>query len=160
MTDSVQSNPPPALTRAQTLLLDFLSDHDACCPSCGYNVRALTRPVCPECRQQLTLTVGVVNLRLGWLLVALAPGFFSGIAACFVLIPLGGQLLFNNYVDPLLAGLDLFGWSSGFFAILLAWKRHRFLALSRGRQVCLAAAIWFVHVAAFVIFLTLAIRGW
>lgn len=150
----------PSPTSDQRLLLEFLRDHDANCPCCGYNVRALTRPACPECRQQLTLTVGVVNLRLRWLFVALAPGFFSGIAACFVLIPVGGQLLFNHYVDPLLAGLDLFGWSSGLFAIALAWKRHRFLALSFGRQRGMAILIWFIHIAAFMTFLTLAIRGW
>jgi len=72
-----------ALSREQELLLEFLRDHDAACPVCSYNVRALTRPVCPECKQELMLAVGVKRLRLGWLLVAVAPGFFSGIAAVF-----------------------------------------------------------------------------
>src|SRR5262245_57318983 len=74
-------------SRAQELLLDFLRDNDAACPVCGYNLKALTRPVCPECRHELTLTVGATQLRLRWLFIALAPGFFSGIAACFVCIP-------------------------------------------------------------------------
>ncbi len=74
-------------SRRQEMLLECLRDHDAACPVCGYNVRSLTRPICPECRQELVLTVGVLRLRLRWLLAAVAPGFFSGIAACFVIIP-------------------------------------------------------------------------
>src|SRR5262245_7579202 len=87
---------PPTMTPAQEMLIDFLREHDAACPLCGYNVRALTRPICPECKQELTLTVGMEKGRLGmgWLFAAVAPGFFSGIAAMFVLIPTLGRPLF------------------------------------------------------------------
>ena len=139
------------------MLLDFLQEHDAACPLCGYNVRALTRPVCPECKQELTLTVGMARLGMGWLFAALAPGFFSGIAACFVLVPITGQLLFGNQSPPILIiALDLFGWCSGVFAILLARRRHMFLALPRARQRWVALMIWAVHVGAFVLFVLLA----
>jgi hypothetical protein len=146
-------------TRAQELLLEFLREHDAACPVCGYNLRALTRPICPECGQELVLAVGAARLRLGWLFAALAPGFFSGIAAVFVLIPIVARLIFGDgRMSWVLNGLDLFGWCSGVFAILLAVKRHRFLALPRAAQRWWALGIWFVHVAALALFLLVGIR--
>src|SRR3954454_17134270 len=78
------------------MLLDFLREYAAACPVCGYNLRALTRPICPECGQELVLTVGAARLRLGWLLAAVAPGFFSGIAAIFLLVPIVGRLIFGD----------------------------------------------------------------
>jgi hypothetical protein len=138
-----------APSRAQDLLLEFLREHDAACPVCGYNLKTLTRPICPECGQELVLTVGAARLRLGWLLAALAPGFFSGIAAVFVLVPVVAQPVFGDgRISLTLIGADLFGWCSGVFAILLAAKRHRFLAQPRATQRWWALGIWFVHVAA------------
>jgi hypothetical protein len=143
-------------SRAQELLLEFLRDHDAPCPVCGYNVRALTRPVCPECRQELSLTVGATRLRLGWLFAAVAPGFFSGIAAIFVLVPIVGRLaLGDGRLSPALIALDLFGWCSGAFAVIIAVKRVRFIAQPRARQRTWAILIWFIHIAALVGFIVI-----
>ncbi|HTL29768.1 MAG TPA: hypothetical protein VL282_11120 [Tepidisphaeraceae bacterium] len=134
---------------AQDLLLEFLREHDAACPVCGYNLKALTRPICPECGQELVLTVGAARLRLDWLMAAVAPGFFSGIAAVFLLVPIIVPPMFGNQRWSLtLIGMDLFGWCSGVFAIILAAKRHRFLALPRSAQRWWALGIWLVHVAA------------
>ncbi len=135
------------------MLLDFLREHDAACPVCGYNLRALTRPVCPECRQELVLTVGVKRLGLAWLFVAIAPGFFSGIAACFVLIPTLAILFEDGVLLLPLVGGVLFGWCSGVFAIIVAVKRNRFIAQSRTRQRWFALLIWLIHFAALVLFL-------
>lgn len=132
------------------MLLDFLRKHDAACPVCGYNLKALTRPICPECRQDLVLTVGVARLRLGWLFVALAPGFFSGIAACFVAIPTTAIYFEDGVLLPPLVIAVLFGWLSGIFAIILAMKRNRFLAQSPPRQRWFVLIIWLVHFAALV----------
>src|SRR5215207_7280264 len=116
------------------MLLDFLREYDAACPVCGYNLRALARPICPECGSELVLTVGATRLRLGWLLVAVAPGFFSGICACFVLVMIIARLVFGDHrMSVGLNVVDLFGWCSGIFAILLAAKRNRFLAQPRSR---------------------------
>ncbi len=78
------------------LLLTFLRERDASCPLCGYNLRSLVRPQCPECREDLILAVGVRKLRFGWFLATITPGLFSGIAAFFLLIPI--------IMSPLLGG--------------------------------------------------------
>jgi len=146
------------------MLLDFLracergeADLPAC-PGCGYSLKALTRPVCPECGQGLALTVGTLRPRIGWLLIALAPGFFSGIAAVFVLVPIVARLfLGDGKMSPGLNVLDLFGWCSGIFAIILAFRgRHRFLALTSARQRSWALTLWFIHIAALVSFILFA----
>ena len=141
------------------MLLDFLREHEAACPVCGYNLKALTRPICPECGQELVLTVGAARIRLGWLLAALAPGFFSGIAAAFLFVPIVLRLVIGDGGwSYWLNALDLFGWCSGIFAIILARKRIRFLALPRFQQQMFALAIWLVHIAALVVFLLLVRR--
>lgn len=148
----LEAAPLPPPTRAEELLLEFLRDHDANCPVCGYNLRALTRPVCPECGQDLVLGVNATKLRLGWLFAALAPGFFSGIAAVFVLVPIVGRLAFGDGKwSPLLNAFDLFGWFSGVSTIVLAIKRHRFIALRLSTQRWFALGIWMIHVAALVL---------
>jgi hypothetical protein len=148
-----EGSQPPA-GRAQEMLLEFLREYDAACPVCGYNLRALTRPVCPECGQELVLAVGAARLRLGWLMAAVAPGFFSGIAAVFVLVPIVLRLAIGDgKMSPMLNAMDLFGWCSGVLAIGLAAKRHRFLALPRAGQRWWALGIWLVHVVALGVFL-------
>jgi hypothetical protein len=150
---------PPTLQPRDIMLLDFLREYDAPCPVCGYNVRALTRPVCPECKQELVLTVGAARLRLGWLFAAVAPGFFSGIAALFMLVPIFGRLLFGDGVlMPLPIMVDLFGWSSGVFAIILAFQgRTRFLAQSLARQRWFAISTWLIHIAALGLFILIGV---
>ena len=149
---------PAALTPKQQMLLDFLRENDAECPLCGYNVRALTRPTCPECKQDLVLTVGTARLRLRWLFAAVAPGFFFGIAAFFVLIPIFGRLFFGDGVlMPVPIMMDLFGWCSGLFAIFIIRKRIRFLAQTRSRQRWIALAIWFIHIAALGMFILIGV---
>jgi len=152
MTTMAPPTTTPTTGRAEELLLDFLRDHDAACPVCGYNLRGLTRPVCPECRQDLVLTVGVARLRLRWLLIALAPGFFSGIAACFLSLFTTAIYFEDGYVVPPFVGAVLFGWCSGVLAIVLAVRRNRFIARSRARQRWLALTIWLTHIVALVVF--------
>ena len=54
----------------------------------------------------------------------------------------------DGRISLTLTGMDLFGWCSGIFAIILAARRHRFLALPRSAQRWWALGIWLVHVAA------------
>jgi hypothetical protein len=154
-----QAPQAPATTRAEHLLLEFLREHEAPCPVCGYNLKALTRPVCPECGQELVLAVGAARLRFGWLFAAVAPGFFSGIAAIFLLVPIVGITVFGNGKLPLLfIAVDAFGWCSGVSAITLAANRHRFVAQPVARQRWWALGIWLTHVAALALFLGIAFR--
>lgn len=145
--------------RNQELLLEFLRENDAACPVCGYNIRALTRPVCPECRQELSLSVGATRVRFGLLLAALVPGFFCGIAACFVAIPTVAVYFEDGIVVWPFAGAVIFGWCSGMFAIALAfgkWKgrrvRNRFIALPVRSQRSIVLIIWLVHIAVGLVF--------
>lgn len=154
MPKAEEANEVAATNRARVMLLEFLSEYDAPCPVCEYNLRALTKPICPECGHDLVLTVGTSRVRLGWLLAAVAPGFFSGISAFFMLIPIVARVVMGDgkLSWPLIV-LDVFGWSSGLFAIVLGAKRGRFLSQSRARQRWWTLGIWFVHVAALGIFL-------
>lgn len=157
--EQLEQAPQAPTPRAQELLLEFLREHEAGCPVCGYNLKALTRPVCPECGQDLVLRVGAGRLRLGWLLVAVAPGFFSGIAAVFLLVPIVARLIVGDgRMSPGLNALDLFGWCSGLFAIVLAANAPRFLAQPRAAQRWWALGVWSVHAGALGLLILLGSR--
>ncbi len=134
------------------LLLTFLRDRNFPCPRCHYNLRNLTQPTCPECKEDLRLSVGQNRVNLGWLVVALAPGIFSGIAAFFV-----GCMLIMVNISPTgkaawqLYVLDAFGWLSAAFAVALFFNRFRFLRQQQSLQITIAASVWTVHVAFFLI---------
>ena len=148
---------PPTLTPAQQMLIEFVRDHDANCPICHYNVRALTRPICPECRHPLTLAVSVTNLHLGWLIAMLIPGFFSGIAACFVLVLIIARLHFGDgLLSPTMTITDAFGFASGIAALILAFPyRGRFLAQPHHRQRLITLGFWAIHIIALILLITI-----
>lgn len=63
-------------------LADYLAERDEPCPSCAYSLRGCTADACPECGQQLILSVRLAEPRLGtWLagliLVTGAAGFYA-----------------------------------------------------------------------------------
>ena len=148
---------PAAGGRAREMLLEFLREQEAPCPVCGYNLKALTRPVCPECGLELVLAVGAARLRFGWLFAAVAPGFFSGIAAVFVLVPIVVITAIGKIKPPLrIIAVDAFGWCSGVLAFLLAANRLRFTAQPIARQRWQVIAIWLAHVAALALFIMAA----
>ncbi len=155
MEESGQVEQPPRGGRDPAdevpLLLTFLRERDAACPLCGYNLRNLVRPQCPECRQDLVLSVGIKDLRLGWLVATIAPGIFSGIAAVLLMIPIIlVPLLAGDGSAPWFAvGADLFGWLSGLVAVILLKYRLAFLRLPRDVQRTWAIVAWAIHLAAF-----------
>ena len=135
------------------LLLRFLRDRDVECPQCQYNLRTVTRPVCPECGTALELSVGEKRIRVTWLLLAVAPGFFSGFAGLFLLIPIIGASLYGapgSVPWPMLL-LDGFGLFSGATAIAICIKSQQFCQLEIRHQRELAVGIWLAHVVAFIV---------
>jgi hypothetical protein len=84
-----QSQIIPGVSPEISRLLGFVADRDEPCPACGYSLRGLTRPICPECGASLTLRVGSPQLRVGaWVLAivsfALALGFDGVVAALLI----------------------------------------------------------------------------
>ncbi len=134
------------------LLVEFLESNDAPCPVCGYNVRRLTRPVCPECQHHLQLTVGASDVSLRWFLAMIAPGVFSGIAAVFLAIPIIVSPLAGNGAAPgFIVATDAFGFVSGAAALIMMARRRRLVAMHVAAQQRLMAAVWVVHVLALLL---------
>ena len=147
---------PPAPDHDEGLLLAFLKGRDVHCPSCDYNLRDLSRPQCPECHEALALTVGLKRARFGWFLIAVTPGFFSGIAAVILLAPLAGSLLLGQGTAPWVIWVtDAFGWVSVLAALVLVKYRFVFLRQPPARQRLWAAIAWAIHLAAFAVMLIL-----
>ena len=133
-----------------TLLLWYVHERDAPCPRCGYNLRNLTRPVCPECREELWLAVRA-KVRLAWLFAAIAPGVFSVIAAPIVLADLVYESLALSFPVPALWWASVvFGFASGALALGLILLRDRFCRQPGGTQVVWVTAIWAVHITLFM----------
>ena len=131
-------------------LLAWVKGRDVPCPVCGYNLRDLTRPVCPECRHDVHLTVGVLHPRLGWLFVALTPSMFSAVAAGLLLVPMTMMLLVGGEPAPWpVVGAEVFGWVSAMAGLVLFLKRNLFLRLPAPIQGGWAVGIWVVHLLAF-----------
>jgi uncharacterized paraquat-inducible protein A len=144
MTSEHQASPEG--DSAQRALLDFLREHDAACPACGYNLRAAVEARCPECATRIELTVGAPDLEVMWLIATVAPCIFSAIAALLMAIPM---VVFGGAPAGIWV-LDGFGWASALVGAAIIAKRRRFVRLARAHQIYAAGIMWFVHIAAFV----------
>ncbi len=135
-------------------LVEFLHERDVKCPGCGYNLRNLLRPVCPECRQDLLLSVGLREVRLRWFMAAAAPSIFSGIAAVLlsIICVVAYSLYGGSPPDEVLLILG-FGYFSGLVGGALLVRRGGFIAMSADKQIGITAITWIVHVIAFVFLL-------
>jgi len=144
------TTPPtsPREPRETELLLQFLHERDHDCPRCGYNLRNLTQPVCPECRESLILKIGIQRVRLLWLLLALAPSIF-----CAIAVGLGVVMSILHGPPP--ADLEavlviLFLMFSGSLGVILGIRHTWFLRLSDSAQIGIAVATWAVHLTVFL----------
>jgi len=155
------ANPPPVQSRDDApgpsdearLVVEFLRERDAACPECGYNLRNLTSPVCPECRRELHLSIAPGHRSVTGLLITAVPGAFSGVAAVLLLIPV---LLLGPPRSPESLGVGLligFGLLSGVSVVVLGMRADRFLCLNSSGQATVAIIVWSVHVLAFVVLL-------
>ena len=144
------------MTDGPDFLRQFLTERDMPCPACGYNLRNLLSPRCPECGEELRLAVGLVEPRQAAVitgLTALASGLgFNGLLLVYV----GMMALRMGRFPPqemhiiliLGAGLVVF---AGLLAIWVSkWRRIR--RASPGARWLLAAACWAVAFAWAVLF--------
>ena len=147
------SSEPEQPIDADGLLLDFVRDRDVACPRCGYNVRNLTKPVCPECEEPLLLKVGGRTYPVRWLLATVAPGIFTGIAAGVfaVTLLLVGPPPFVP-LEAILTG-SFFLVSAAVAVAIIIWSK-RFVRQPQPRQVIWAILLWVIHLCAFFIFLS------
>lgn len=146
---------------SDVMLLEFLRERDVACPRCGYSLRNLSRPVCPECEEPLQLQVGVQKIRVLWLFIALAPGAFCAIALGILGVMVGVMALVYGELPserpPLNIILTLgFFVASALHTILLARAHRRFLQLSIRAQLTWALATWAAHILAFITFVLTA----
>jgi len=133
---------PPAVGDDTELLRRFLKSRDAACPACGYSLRGLQQPSCPECNNPLSLTVSLAEPRTALLLWAMLPCaavgglalLFAGFVATFMLterVPRAGEFFWLAIYPPCAAAVLLTP------VIFLMTKRgQRWFATSpRGRAV-------------------------
>ncbi len=127
-------------------LAEYLQDRDTPCPLCGYNLRNLTENVCPECRHEFRLTVGVTKPMFLWFLLAMTPCTFAGIAAGLTLIPVILEGLAGAGPPPaILVTLVLLGLVSALGGLMLIRHRFAFLRQEPRRQRRSAGAVWMIH---------------
>jgi len=150
---AVSESPPtqPAPADPQQMLLEYLRERDVSCPRCTYNLRNLTTPLCPECREPLQLNVTVEPLRIGWLIASIVPCAFCliGLSIYVVIsIILGGPGRIG--LEEVLT-LGFMGASS-IEAILLVALRSRFVRMRAPSQAMVGILTWTIHLLAFFVF--------
>ncbi|MBX3407199.1 MAG: hypothetical protein KF869_10580 [Phycisphaeraceae bacterium] len=150
--------PAEAARDMEAEVVAFVRGRSAPCPRCGYDLRDIERAKCPECGEALVLTVGTQRVRFGWLVLAMAPGCFSGVAAVFVAVPVAVSLwqrlpLGQGAPWPVIFG-DAFGFLSAASVAVMYRYRHSILSWPARRQGVFAAVVWGVHVAMFAILVT------
>ena len=89
------------------LIVQFLAQNDVACPSCGYSLRGCAQPCCPECGEEIRLSLRgesgqSLHTALRYILWAL---FGSAIATCFWMI---GMSIYYSASGPF--GILGLGW--------------------------------------------------
>lgn len=157
--DAVDCAETPEITRDMQMdVVAFARGRSVPCPRCGYDLRDIEQARCPECGDPLFLTIGTQRVRFGWLLLAMAPGCFSGVAAVFVAVPVAVSLWHRlppgqGAPWPVVIG-DGFGFLSAASVAVMYRYRHTILRWRSRRQVLFAGAVWGVHFVVFVLLLT------
>jgi hypothetical protein len=122
-------------------LIHWLADRDVPCPLCNYNLRALTTPRCPECGNDLRLSViSTDRSAKPWITLAVAVCGSAGMGFIFSCIVLKEGLHDGPLIDAPLVFFIL--TIPG--PIILLRTRRRYQRLSRKSQwtiSLLAAAI-------------------
>ena len=132
------------------MLLAFLRDHDAPCPVCGYNLRHLTVPRCPECGRELKLSVGATEPYLrGWIALIIPILLSAGMGVFILLITMmagrwperGDRTLMNAVLIFWVANIPIGGLAIGMRKTFMRWNKEL--------QLGMAVAWWLLAVTAF-----------
>ena len=155
MDDTPGAGQPRCIPDPDAEVLAFLAGRSAPCPRCAIDLRDIRTARCPECGEPLVLQIGSTRVRFAWLVLAMAPGCFSGVAALFVLVPVALTILGWFPADegvswPIMAA-DAFGFLSAASVGFMYQRRHRIMAWGSRRQAAFAAAVWGAHILAFVL---------
>ena len=137
-------------------LLLFVRGRDVWCPGCAYNLRDLASDRCPECGQELEVSLRLVEPRQG-LLIAGLVGLAAGAG-------LGGLLLVYGFLVAVVMRQPTYGMgrffainSVGFVAhgiVLLLWVRNwgRICRASPGLRRTMVFVCWAMPLAFVVVF--------
>ncbi len=152
---------PLTASDEQQFLQAFLAERDQPCPACGYNLRNLPSSRCPECGEELRVTIGFVEPRQAAVLtglIGLASGLgLSGLLLFYATIMIIREWRFRSFAAHFIVingiGFLLFAGLMG----LWLWKWRRIRRLSPAVRRLLAAGCWVVALLWAVVF-SFAIR--
>ena len=114
-------------------LLGFLRDHAAPCPSCGYELRGLQSPTCPECGERLVLRVGAEQPRMLLLLLSIVPGASGLIFGLLMSAALLSRILEGRSIgrtDYTFWTVYIFSWFMALVTVVLIARPRRFMGFS------------------------------
>jgi hypothetical protein len=127
-------------------LVAFLVDRDVPCPSCGYNLRRLQSVHCPECGNEVKLTVGAVDVKIGMWVAALIGTLIPAIFGAIVVISLvvnGGRGFGNVQLGLCLIFIYIVLMIPAFLIILA--NRVAFLRMTKQRQILCITIPWTIN---------------
>ena len=138
----------PTLPRHDAdFLVDWLAHRDTPCPACGYNLRGLVGPTCPECGRGLRLGVSLSEQVLGaWIatLVALLlpAGFGLYLMVVWSVMFLKNGVRVLSMPPTQLALIAIYLLASVPLSIALIFGRRRFLRWSAAVQLACGGLAW------------------
>jgi hypothetical protein len=141
----------------EEMLLAFVHERDAECPACGYNVRSLVSPRCPECGRELRLTIGTLEPYLKpWITLVVVLCAAAGLGLfCFLMLLKDGWPRLGNGRQLGFNMAFLFHMLTMPIAVLAVLTRRRFMRLSRTTQWRLTTLVAIVCGGMFLLFILL-----
>lgn len=114
------------------MLIEWLRQRDATCPLCGYNLRALPTPRCPECGQSLRLSVALAEPYLkAWITLLVFSCFGAGLGILFLIDLIKNGYAYESAVERIASAVFIFSTP---WPLIVVRTRRKFLKLSRGAQ--------------------------